>query len=127
MPDSATSAHPVLSSKYLPMAVIGLALSILGGTIAFATYDLRTKSREQITRQYAEVLYALWSSQAWSEPVDTQVGLSARPSDQLLSMLQTAQLPQLKGLRGNRLFDTNGVQILADIPLVDAPPQRPFN
>jgi signal transduction histidine kinase len=106
-----------LVRRYLPLgATYALALAVLGGTILYATLELRTRSRQQITGQHARILYALWLSQKFSDESEELPPLDERASDQLPALLQTArlQLPQLAGLMGTRLFDAHGTFVFAD-------------
>jgi signal transduction histidine kinase len=115
MPNPAINTHSILvKSKYLPVVVIGLALFILGGTIFFASFDLRRKSRAQLILQQAQVLYELWTREELTDETESDLGVTERASDQLLTVLQTARLPQVGGLYGNRLFDRDGKYIFAD-------------
>ncbi len=113
LPNNQTS----LARRYLPLgATYALALAILGGTILYATLELRARSRQQITGQHARLLYALWLSQKFSDESEELPPLDERASDQLPALLQTArlQLPQLAGLMGTRLFDAHGTFVFAD-------------
>lgn len=103
------------NSRHIPLAVpIGLALSILAGTIFFGSQYVRQKSREQITGQHAQILYALWLSQKSDEDLESGLSLSERPSDHLPAVLETARLPQLLDLLGTRVFDAEGNFEFAD-------------
>jgi signal transduction histidine kinase len=114
MPNPAINQHSIFKSKLLPLAVIGMALLILGGTILVASIDLRRKSRVQLILQQAQVLYQLWMREEIADEDEGDLGVSERASDQLLTVLQTARLPQIAGLYGNRLFDRKGKYIFAD-------------
>jgi signal transduction histidine kinase len=91
-----------------------MALLILGATILIASRDLRHKIREQLAGQDAKILYALWLSQQIAQDAESELGVSANPADQLTAILHTAQLPQLTGLLGTRLFDAQGNFVTGD-------------
>jgi signal transduction histidine kinase len=100
-------------SRRLPWAVVGLALFILAGTIAYAAYALREQSRAQIVNQHAQILYALWQSQRLDDSLEPLLDASERASDLLPSVLQTALLPLEMGIYGTRLFDAHGKYVYA--------------
>jgi signal transduction histidine kinase len=105
-------------SRYLPLGgTYVLALSILGGTILYAAYDLRSNSRQQITGQHASILYALWKSQKFSDESEMALNINENLSDQLPAFLETARLPQIAPL-GTRLFDAKGKCRFVDPPNV---------
>jgi signal transduction histidine kinase len=109
--------------RYLPLgATYALALLILGGTILYATLDLRAKSRQQITAQHARILYALWLSQKFNDEPEDSSAADERASDQLPAVLQMARLqfPQLAGLIGTRLFDASGTFVFGDPNIVES-------
>ena len=108
--------YSIARSRYLPLAEVVLALAILAGTIAFASYSLRQQSREQITSQHAQVLYNLWLSQKFSDEPEILLDTGEQASDQLPAVLETARLPQLKlaNLLGTRVFDSDGKCVFAD-------------
>src|SRR5688500_6092877 len=116
----------IARSRFLPLAEIALALVILAGTIAFAAYTLREQSREQITAQHGQILYALWLSQKFSEDPETLLDNGENAAAQLPAVLLTARLPQLAGLWGTRLFDANGKFVYADANLAEStlPPEQ---
>jgi signal transduction histidine kinase len=109
MPNQPTSPDLLLRSKHLPLAAVALVLAILGTTIFIATLTVRQFSRQQFILQNAKVLYSVWLNQEQSEELAGEPGVSERPGDQLWSIVDPSHLPQLDGLIGHRLFDTNGL------------------
>lgn len=106
-------AKRFLSAKTLSVAVILLTLAILGATVLFAHLYLRGKIREQIARTHAEILHHLWLSQKFEgESQDAWLGADDDPADQLHTILETSQLPQLKGVLVTRLFNREGKFII---------------
>ncbi len=110
-----------LGAGHIPLALpIGLALFILAGTILFGSQYVRQKSREQITGQHAQILYALWLSEKTAEDLESGLSLNEEPSDHLPAVLETARLPQLLDLLGTRVFDANGEFEFADAHVSEA-------
>jgi signal transduction histidine kinase len=123
-----TSHRPVLRSRFLPWAVVGLSLAIVGATILLASANLRRKYRFQLIQQNSQILYTLWLSQEHGAESEGDLPITEKASSQLPLVLETAGLPQmarlLATLYGTRLFDSAGHFIVGDPNLskVDLPP-----
>jgi signal transduction histidine kinase len=116
-PNSSTTPR----SRALPLwLTYVLALSILGGTILPSALSIRTRSRQQIIRQHAELVYALWQSQKSEEP-ELSPGTPERAADELPAVLETAHLPLLKeASMGTRFFNAAGEFLFGDPNVAEA-------
>lgn len=97
-----------LRSRRLPFLVIGVTLTILGGTILLARQQLRGKIREQIIGRDGEGLHAvaLMLFQQHEEEAEADiVGPIEDPANQLTVLLKASRL---KGVLALRLFDAQG-------------------
>ena len=59
MTKQAHSDAPVQRSRWASIVVIGLALVVLGGTLAWSALNLRARIRSQIVGRYGEILDAV--------------------------------------------------------------------
>src|ERR1043165_7405803 len=73
----------VLRSRRLPASVIGLALVVLAGVVAFATLQARQRIRAQMAGRDSEVLYAV---ALWHYGEDVKEGMAGRDSEVLYAV-----------------------------------------
>jgi signal transduction histidine kinase len=97
---------PSLASKRLPLLVMALTLTILGGTILLATTQLRQKIRAQIASRDSAVLHAVAEMQHYEVASEMQeLGPVDDLGNQLTVVLKTSRL---RGVLGARLYNPEG-------------------
>ncbi len=107
-------------SKYLPLFLVLLELAILGAVIAAARQYVRQKLREQIAGRDAQFLYASSLRKQFGDETADSTSISNQ-ADQLATVVETLQLPQLSGFFAARLFDPKGDLVVTMPPdLTDA-------
>jgi signal transduction histidine kinase len=104
-----TKAHierPVQSLRWPPFLVIGLALAVLGGTLAWSALDLRARIHSQIVQRDGEILDAVTLMQHANDQAggETIASLSD-PGEQFQLALKVSRLRNVLGVR---LFSANG-------------------
>jgi signal transduction histidine kinase len=110
----------LLRSRRLPLLVIGLTLVILGGTILWASLQLRQKVRDQIIRRDAEVLHAV-ARMLQYEAASATNDLVAT-DDQISQSVVLLKTSRLGGVLAARLYDRDGQFVEAFPPdVLDAP------
>jgi signal transduction histidine kinase len=113
-----SQTDPSTASRYFPLLVTtGLSLLILAGTVLVTAMYVRAKGRDQIIGQEARILYELWLAQKSTDEADLG---GEEVSYELRSIYETRRLPQLNGLYGTRLFDTNGGFVWADLTVAES-------
>jgi signal transduction histidine kinase len=106
------------SVRTVPALVILVTLLVLAGVILFTYLRLRSAVREQISRRDAQVLRALWLTERANDRT-LAIAPVTDASDYLVPLLQTNQFRQLPSVKGTRLFDPAGRQLIAfpdDLP-----------
>jgi signal transduction histidine kinase len=102
---------PVLSSRRLPVLVVGLTLAVFAAVIYLGALQLRKSLRAQIAGRDAEILYAVALMQQLSDNEGTELGGEIEHvADQLNVILE---ISKLKGVIAARLFDGQGKFTLA--------------
>jgi len=93
-------------SRWPAVVVIGLALAVLGGTLAWSAFDLRERIRAQIVREDGEILDAVTLMQHLNDQSsgDTLASLSD-PGEQFQIALKVSKLRDVLGVR---LYSANG-------------------
>jgi len=100
MSTAARSERPVQTSRWAPFLVIGLALAVLGGTLAWAALDLRTRIRAQIVQRDAEILDAVTVMQHRNDQAAGETFASlADPGEQFQLALKVSRLRHVLGVR----------------------------
>lgn len=93
-------------SRWAGGLVIGLALAVLGGTLAWAALDLRTRIRAQIVQRDAEILDAVTLMQHLN---DQAAGDTIAPLEDPGEQFQLAlKVSRLRNVLGVRLYDRAG-------------------
>lgn len=97
---------PGLRSRWLPGLVIGLALAVLGGTLAWAALDLRARIRSQIVQRDGEILDAVTLMQHLN---DQSAGEMLAPLTDTGEQFQLAlKVSKLRSVLGVRLYSAAG-------------------
>ncbi len=105
----------MLRSRRLPALMIALALLVLAGVLALATFQARVRIREQLIGRDGAVLQAV---ALWHYAQDVENGLAGptlAAGDPLSIALKSSQL---RGVLGVRLFDPEGGLIESFPPYV---------
>lgn len=92
-------------SRWLPVASVCLALTLLAGAIAIGTWYLRDRLRAQVIGRDGEVLKAVAMMQYLAEQEADPSFSLADPGDQLQVLLKASFLD---GVMGTRLYDRHG-------------------
>jgi signal transduction histidine kinase len=105
--NSSTPIEPAgLRSRWLPWLVIGLALAVLGGTLAWAAFDLCTRIRSQIVQRDGEILDAVTLMQHLN---DQATGETLAPLTDTGEQFQLAlKVSKLRSVLGVRLYSADG-------------------
>jgi signal transduction histidine kinase len=108
---AAQTSRPIQLSRWAAFLVIGLALAVLGGTLAWSAFDLRARIRSQIVQRDGEILDAVTLMQH----LDDQGGGEALASlDDPGEQLQLAlKVSRLRNVLGVRLYSADGESINA--------------
>src|SRR5208282_3794953 len=98
--------RPVPRSRWAAFLVIGLALAVLGGTLAWAAFDLRARIHSQIARRDGEILDAVTLMQHLN---DQTGGATIAPLTDPGEQFQLAlEVSRLRNVLGVRLYDADG-------------------
>lgn len=93
-------------SRWADGLVIGLALTVLGGTLVWAALDLRTRIRTQIVRRDAEILDAVTLLQHLNDQAAGEtIATLEDPGEQFQLALKVSRLRNVLGVR---LYDSAG-------------------
>ena len=93
-------------SRWLTCVVIGLALTVLGGTLAWSAWELRTQMRAQILQHDGEMLDAVAVLQHLNDQTGGETLTSlAEPGEQFELALK---ISKLRNVLGVRLYAANG-------------------
>jgi signal transduction histidine kinase len=92
--------RPVQRSRWVSFLVIGLALGVLGGTLAWSAFDLRTHIRAQIVQRDGEILDAVTTMQHLDDQTrgETLASLTD-PGEQFQLALKVSRLRNVLGVR----------------------------
>jgi len=105
------------SSRVMPVAVLVLALAILGATVFLGTNHLRRQVRHQLVNHDGEILSAVAEARQLADGTNgSWASLIASPADQLALTLEISQLQE--GVLAVRLFDAQGRFVTAFPPSV---------
>jgi signal transduction histidine kinase len=98
--------RPIQHSRWVPLLVIGLALAVLGGTLAWAALDLRQRIDSQIVQRNGEILDAVTQLQHLNDQVAGQTIASlSDPGEQFQLALEVSRLRNVLGVR---LYSADG-------------------
>jgi signal transduction histidine kinase len=117
----ASKERPIQRSRWVPFLVIGLALAVLGGTLAWSALDLRGRIQSQIVEREGEILDAVTMMQHRN---DKDSGETNAPLDDPGEQVELAsKVSKLRDVLGVRLYSANGAFVnalpgnIADLPL----------
>src|SRR5208283_910514 len=98
--------RPVQRPRWVAFLVIGLALGVLGGTLAWSAFDLRTRIRSQIVQRDGEILDAVTLMQHLN---DQAAGETLAPLTDAGEQFQLAlKVSKLRSVLGVRLYSAAG-------------------
>jgi signal transduction histidine kinase len=98
--------RPVRRLRWAPFLVIGLALAVLGGTLAWSALDLRARIRWQIVQRDGEILDAVTLMQHLNDQGSGETIASlADPGEQFQLALKVSRLRSVLGVR---LYSADG-------------------
>jgi hypothetical protein len=98
--------RPIQRSRWAPFLVIGLALAVLGGTLAWSALDLRTRIHTQIVQRDGEILDAVTLMQHLND--QNNGGTIASLTDPGEQFQLALEVSRLRNVLGVRLFDATG-------------------
>ena len=103
---AAQTGSTIQRTRWVAVLVIGLALTVLGGTLAWSALDLRSRIRAQIVQRDGEILDAVTVLQHQNDQVagETLAPLSD-PGEQFNLALK---ISKLRNVLGVRLFSAEG-------------------
>jgi len=97
---------PVQRSRWMFFLVIGLALAVLGGTLAWSAFDLRAQIRSQMVERDGEILDAVAVMQHLN---DQSSGETIAPLNDPGEQFQLAlKISRLRNVLGVRLYSIDG-------------------
>jgi signal transduction histidine kinase len=110
----APNERPVQRSRWVPLLVIGLALVVLAGTLAWSALDLRGRIQSQIVERDGEILDAVTIMQHRSdkESGETMASLDD-PGEQLQLALKVSHMTHMTNVLGVRLYSADGAFVNA--------------
>ena len=124
MSTAAQLDRPAQRSRWVPLLVIGLALAVLAGTLAWSALDLRARIRSQIVQRDGEILDAVTIMQHSNDQAgDETIASLADPGEQLQLALKVSHLRNVLGVR---LYSADGESVnafpeyIAEAPLPPA-------
>jgi signal transduction histidine kinase len=98
--------RPVQRSRWAPFLIIGLALAVLGGTLAWSALDLRARIDAQIVQRDGEILDAVTLMQHLNDQGSGETIASlADPGEQFQLALRVSRLRNVLGVR---LYSADG-------------------
>src|SRR5580658_6927302 len=97
---AANSGGPVQRSRWAPFLVMGMALAVLGGTLAWSALDLRTRVQRQIVQRDGEILDAVTALQHQND-LDSGATFASLtdPGEQIDLALKVSRLRIVLGVR----------------------------
>jgi signal transduction histidine kinase len=98
--------RPIQRARWAFLIVIGLAVAVLGGTLAWSALDLRTRIQSQIVQRDGEILDAVTTMQHLNDQAggETLASLSD-PGEQFQLALKVSRLRNVMGVR---LYSADG-------------------
>jgi signal transduction histidine kinase len=91
---------PIARSRWAPFVVIGLALAVLGGTLAWSALDLRARIHSRIVQRDGEILDAVTVMQHLDDQGSGETLASlADPGEQFQLALKVSRLRNVLGVR----------------------------
>jgi signal transduction histidine kinase len=103
--------RPIQRSRWAPLLVIGLALAVLGGTLAWSALDLRTRIRSQIVERNGEILDAVTLMQHSNDQTNGETLASlADPGEQFQLAMEVSRFRDVLGVR---LYSADGESVNA--------------
>jgi signal transduction histidine kinase len=130
MRTSAQTDRPIQRSRWMPLLVIGLALAVLGGTLAWSALNLRAGVRWQIVQRDGEILDAVTRIQHLNDQTNGETVASLDdPGEQIELALRVSHSLNVLGVR---LYSADGASINASpayiteapLPVSDLPQLR---
>jgi signal transduction histidine kinase len=116
--------RPIQRSRWAPILVIGLALAVLAGTLAWSALDLRARIHSQIVQRDGEILDAVTLMQHLNDQDSGETIASlADPGEQFELALRVSRLRNVLGVR---LYSADGKSVnafpayIAETPLPDS-------
>src|SRR5580692_1475715 len=92
--------RPIQRPRWVPFLVIGLALAVLGGTLAWSALDLRARIRSQIVQREGEILDAVTIMQHLNDQESGETIASlADPGEQFQLALKVSRLRDVLAVR----------------------------
>jgi signal transduction histidine kinase len=92
--------RPIRRLTWAPFLVIGLALAVLGGTLAWSALDLRARIHAQIVRRDGEILEAVTLMQHLNDQsAGVTIATLADPGEQFELALKVSRLRDVLGVR----------------------------
>jgi signal transduction histidine kinase len=92
--------RPVQRPRWAPFMAIGLALAVLGGTLAWSALDLRGRIRSQIVQRDGEILDAVALMQHLNDQTGGETLTSLTdPGEQIQLALKVSKLRNVLGVR----------------------------
>ncbi|MGC9943241.1 MAG: HAMP domain-containing sensor histidine kinase [Verrucomicrobiota bacterium] len=112
--------RPIQRSRWLNYLVIGLALAVLGATLAWSAFDLRVRIRAQIVQRNGEILDAVTILQHENDvKIGETIASLADPGEQFDLALKISQLRDVLGVR---LYSAEGKLVSAFPPYITETP-----
>ena len=98
--------RPIQRSRWATFLVIGLALAVLGGTLAWSAFDLRARIHSQIVQRDGEILDAVTLMQHLND--QTSGGTIASLTDPGEQFQLALEVSRLRNVLGVRLYSADG-------------------
>jgi len=98
---------PVQRSRWVSALIIGLALAVLGGTLAWSAFDLRARIHSQIVQRQGEILDAVTLMQRWNDQSNgVTFGPLTDPGEQFQLALEVSRFTNVLAVR---LYTAEGI------------------
>jgi signal transduction histidine kinase len=108
---AAQTDQPIQRSRWAPFLVVGLALAVLAGTLAWSALDLRARIQSQIVQRDGEILDAVTLMQHLNDQASGETIASlADPGEQFQLALKVSRLRNVLGVR---LYSADGKSVNA--------------
>jgi signal transduction histidine kinase len=98
--------RPIQRSRWVPFLVVGLALAVLGGTLAWSAFDLGARIHSQIVRRDGEILDAVTLMQHLND--QKSGGTIASLTDPGEQFQLALEVSRLRNVLGVRLYSADG-------------------
>lgn len=119
MKTAAKIDRPIQRPRWVPLLVMGLALAVLGGTLAWSALDLRARIRFQIVQRDAEILDAVTVMQHLNDSSSGETNNLDDPGEQLQLAFKVSRLRNVLGVR---LYSADGEWVNASPPYITEAP-----